>query len=105
MSLSFDASISGVRAASIRQAVSANDVANINTPGYRQVNAYQTDMTPQGTRISHLARTANPSSELSGTDLVEEVKEQKISKNDFQANLRVIKVRDEMTKDLLDLFA
>jgi flagellar hook protein FlgE len=105
MSLSFDASISGVKAATLRQAVSADDVANINTPGYRQVNVYQTDASPSGTRISNLVRTPNPNPDLSGTDLVEEVKEQKISKTDFMSNLRVLKVKDEMTKDLLDIFA
>jgi flagellar hook protein FlgE len=105
MSLSFDASISGVKAATIRQAVSANDVANINTPGYKQANVYQTDVSPAGTRVANISRTPNPNPDLSGTDLAEEVKEQKISKYDFSANLKVIKVKDEMTKDLLDLFA
>jgi flagellar hook protein FlgE len=105
MSLSFDASLSGVKAATIRQAVSANDIANINTPGYRQVNVYQTDASPDGTRIANLVRTPNSNPDLSGTDLVEEVKEQKISKNDFQANLKVITVKDEMTESLLDIFA
>jgi flagellar hook protein FlgE len=33
------------------------------------------------------------------------VKEQKLSKNDFSANLKAIKVKDEMTEDLLDIFA
>jgi flagellar hook protein FlgE len=105
MSLSFDPSISALKAAATRHAVSAHDIANVNTPGFRQTNVYQTDMMPSGTRISHLERTPAPSPDLSGTDLTEEVKEQKISKNDFQANLRVVNVRDEMTQDLLDLFA
>ena len=98
MSLSFDASISGVKAAAIRHAVSANDIANINTPGYNQATVLQTDASPSGTRIASLAKTPNPNPDLSGTDLVEEVKEQKISKNDFSANLKVIKIQDEMTK-------
>ena len=101
----FNTSVSGVQAASIRQAVSAHDVANVNTPGFRQYNAYQTDMSPSGTRISHITRTPNPNADISGTDLVEEVKEQKLSKNDFSANLKAIKVQDEMTEDLLDIFA
>jgi flagellar hook protein FlgE len=105
MSLSFDASISGVKAAAIRHAVSANDIANINTPGYNQATVLQTDASPSGTRIASLAKTPNPNPDLSGTDLVEEVKEQKISKNDFSANLKVIKIQDEMTKDILDIFA
>lgn len=105
MSLAFNTSVSGVQAASLRQAVSAHDVANINTAGYRQYNVYQSDVSPSGTRISHIARTPNPNPDLSGTDLAEEVKEQKLSKTDFSANLKVLKVRDEMTEDLLDIFA
>ena len=76
MPLSFDASVSGVKVATIRQAVSANNVANINTPGYKQANVHQTDVSPTGTRVAAISRTPNPNPDLSGTDLAEEVKEQ-----------------------------
>ena len=105
MSISFDASISGMQAATVRQDVTANNVANVNTRGFEQTTAYQTDMLPQGTRISNLVKTPNNPAGDSNTDLVKEVKEQKINKAAFQADLNVIKVKDRMMGTLLDMFA
>jgi flagellar hook protein FlgE len=105
MAISFDAPISGMQAAMLRQDVTANDVANINTPGYEQTTPYQTEMSPQGTRISHLVRTPNNDKANSNTDLVEETKEQIINKAAFQADINVIKAKDRMTGTLLDMFA
>jgi flagellar hook protein FlgE len=105
MAISFDASVSGLQAATLRQDVTANNVANINTTGFEQSTAYQTDMMPQGTRISHIVKTPNSPSADSNTDLVKEVKEQKINKAAFQADLNVVKVKDRMMGTLLDMFA
>jgi flagellar hook protein FlgE len=105
MAISFDASVSGVSAAMFRQGVSAHNIANINTPGYGPFTAYQTDMAPQGTRISNLARTPSPDSSISGTDLAREVVEQKTDKAALQADLKVIKVKDRMLQSVLDIFA
>lgn len=105
MAISFDASVSGLQAAMLRQDVTANNVANINTRGFEQASAYQTDMLSQGTGISHIIKTPNNPSADSNTDLVKEVKEQKINKAAFQADLNVIKVKDRMMGTLLDMFA
>jgi flagellar hook protein FlgE len=105
MAISFDAPLSGMQAAITRQDVTANDVANVNTTGYEQTTPYQTELTPQGTRISRLARTPNSPEAPSNTDLVEETREQKINKAAFQADIAVIKAQDRMTGNLLDLFA
>ena len=103
---SFDASVSGVKAAFFRQEVTANDVANVNTIGYRQITPYQTEAAPQGgTRVSHLTRTPNGASMPSTTDLAEETKEQIENKGALQANLGVIKAKDKMLGDLLDMLA
>ena len=105
MNSSYGAAISGVRTALLRTDVSANDVANINTPGYRQVTPQQTDMLPAGTRISGLTRTPNDSLELSNTDLATEMVELKTDKNTLSANLAVIKAQDKMTGEIIDLTA
>ena len=105
MTVSFDASVSGMQAAQIRQDVTANNVANVNTTGFEQTTAYQTDMLPQGTRISNLVRTPNNNTAPSNTDLVKETKEQIINKTAFQADLNVVKVQDNMMGTLLDMFA
>lgn len=105
MPISFDAPISGMQAAIVRQDVTANDVANVNTTGYEQTTPYQAELSPQGTRISLLARTPNNPTAPSNTDLAEETKEQKINKAAFQADIAVIKAKDRMTGNLLDMFA
>ncbi|MBN1578592.1 MAG: hypothetical protein JW913_18660 [Chitinispirillaceae bacterium] len=105
MNISSDAAISGVQTALFRHDVSANDVANINTPGYRQVTPLQTDRVPAGAGISGLARTPNDSVELSNTDPATEAVEQKTNKATLSANLAVIKAQDKMTGEVLDLFA
>jgi len=105
MAISFDAPLSGMKTALLRQDVTAHDVANVNTPGFEQTTPYQTDMAPQGTRVSHLVRTPNSSKEPSNTDLAEEAKEQTINKAALQANVNVIKAKDKMMGNLLDMFA
>jgi flagellar hook protein FlgE len=105
MAISFDASVSGMQAATLRQDVTANNVANVNTDGFEQTTAYQTDVLPQGTRISHLARTPNSPTAPSNTDLAKEITEQKINNAAFQADINVIKARDRMMGTILDMFA
>ena len=105
MGISLDASTSGINAALLRQDVSANNIANVNTQGYEQITAYQTDTAPAGTRISHLSRTPNSPDMPSNTDLAKEVGEEKNNKAALQADARVIKVKDSMLKSVLDIFA
>ena len=105
MNISSSAAVSGVRAALFRHDISANDVANITTPGYMQVTPQQTEMLPAGTRIAHLAQTPNDSVELSNTDYATEAVEQKANAASFNANLTVIKAQDRMTGEILDLCA
>jgi flagellar hook protein FlgE len=105
MSDSLGASISGIQAAISRHDVTANNVANVNTPGYERITAYQTDVAPQGTRISHLARTPNANPATSNTDLALSAQEQKENKASLQANASVIKTKDRMIGDLLDIVA
>lgn len=85
-----------------RQSVSAHDVANSNTDGFGQYTAYQTDMKPSGTRLSHITRDSEMPS---GTDYATEAVEQKESLNNLKANSAVFKVQDRMTGTLLDIFA
>ncbi|MBN1603566.1 MAG: hypothetical protein JW915_18290 [Chitinispirillaceae bacterium] len=105
MNISSAASLSGMQAAMTRQSVSAHDVANSNTDGFGQYTAYQTNMKPSGTRVSHIARELNNSEMPSGTDYATEAVEQKESLNNLKANSAVFKVQDRITGALLDIFA
>ena len=105
MNISSAASVSGVQTALFRQDISANDMANVNTPGYEQVTPLQTDRVPAGTGISGLVRTPNDSVELSNTDLATEAVEQKTNKATLSANLEVLRAQDRMTGEVIDLLA
>jgi flagellar hook protein FlgE len=105
MEISFSAPISGIKTAMTRHDVTANDVANVNTPGYEERSVRQSDMPGQGVRISSIGRTPNPESTISNTDLAEEAKEQIQNKNTLTANIKVMKVKDRMLGELLDLIA
>jgi flagellar hook protein FlgE len=105
MNISSSASVSGMQAAIVQQSVSAHDVANINTDGFGQYTAHQTDMKPAGTRVSNISRQPNSADNPSTTELATEAVEQKESLNNLKANSAVIKVQDRMMGALLDIFA
>lgn len=105
MQVSFNAAVSGIKTAITREDVSANNVANINTRGFSQTDALQTDMSPAGVRISGLRRTLNTRSQDSNTDLAKEMVNQVVNKNDLTANVKVIQTQDKMMGALLDIIA
>jgi len=103
MEINFSAPLSGVKAAQIRHDVTSHDVANVNTKGFEERKAHQTDVQPTGTRVSHLSKTPNPVPSRSNTDLAEEAKEQIQNEKTHAANLKVIKIQDQMIGEVLDL--
>jgi flagellar basal-body rod protein FlgC len=83
--------------------VSAHDVANVNTPGFEQSDLIQVERSP-GTAAGAIRRTANPDPNSSGTDLAKEFGgEMSEAQSGYTANLKVIKVQDEMLGSLMDL--
>jgi flagellar hook protein FlgE len=105
MDISFAAPVSAVQTVLKRQEVSADNIANVNTPGFEQYDVSQTDMSPAGVRVDNLKRTLNPDSERSNTDLAKEAVEQIKNKNELAANVSVIKAQDKMVGALLDIIA
>jgi len=103
MDMSFNSSISGIKAAIKRQDITAHDVANINTPGFEERIPHQVETKPDGTKISHISRRPNPQKDMSNTSLAEETKEQIQNKRTLQANAKVLKVKDDMLGEIIDL--
>jgi flagellar hook protein FlgE len=100
-----DVSIAGIRTTLTRNAVSANNVANVNTPGFGQSSVNQAETLPGGVRVTSISRTPNPDSTIAGTDLAKETGEQIQNKNTLSANLKVLKVKDAMLGELIDMIA
>lgn len=105
MDITLNTATSGMRTATTRQGVTANNIANVETPGYRQMNARQSEMTPAGTQISAITRTPNPNASASGTDLAQQMVDLKLNNYDFTANTKVFKVQDSMIGEAIDLIA
>lgn len=117
-------SLSGMNAASTRLAASADNVANMNTTSRREdgrtvQDAYtphevtQSSIEPQGgvraeVRPRDPATVALPGIDGEVTDypnvnLEEEIVGQEVASYDYKANLKAIKVADDMMESLLDI--
>jgi flagellar hook protein FlgE len=97
--MSMDASVTGVRAASVRLAVSAHNVANLNTPDYRALRAVPQELVSQrGVRVN-VERSDSPA------DLATEMVDQLVTLRYAQANMKVIRVQSELEGSLVNMFA
>ncbi len=103
MDISFSAPISGIKTSIRRQDIVAHDTANVNTKGFGEHYAVQTERRPQGTEIAHIGKTPNSDKEYSNTSIAEETKEQIQNKSTLSANIRVLKAKDEMLGEIIDL--
>lgn len=92
---------SGLQAAQLRLDASANNVANMNTPGYRrEAVAQQADADGAGVRA-----TLQREQDAKGVALEQEAVEQISATYAFKANLQTLKTQDAMMGSLLDVKA
>ncbi len=111
------ASLSGLQAYSTRLANNGNNIANMNTEGFKKGRVLLSDEQPQGVRVRHekvntpgpqiLEETSNGTEmvEQSNVDLGEEIPEMMLSQHAFSANIKSLQAADEMTSSLLDIKA
>jgi flagellar hook protein FlgE len=96
--MSYETSISGIRAALVRLDVSANDVANANTEGHTNHRVVNTARAGGGVD-ARVERTDEP------VALEEETAEQIVAAHELKANVAVLRTQAEMNDTLLDLLA
>ena len=96
--MSYDTSVSGIRAAMTRLNVSANDVANVNTEGYtgrrvvnRELRAGGVQATVEDTQDRVL--------------IEEEIVEQIVAKHELKANAVALRTQADMDDTVLDVLA
>jgi len=88
--------LSGMNAAQVALGVSASNIANLNTPGYRRQESVLTTQ-PEG-GVSASIRSASVDGSALETDIVSQLQ----AKNAFLANLAVFKTSARMAGVLLD---
>ena len=107
----FSTALSGLHAAGAILNTAASNVANLDSAGYK---AARVDLasSPDGRGVDVVSITRDPSpgpldedgNELSNVDLASEMVNLKKGAILYQANAAVIKVGDQLTGTLLDLF-
>jgi flagellar hook protein FlgE len=105
MDITSAAAVLGMQTSMARHDVTANNVANMNTPGFEQGRVVQAETQGGGVHIAAITHDLNTSPDQSNTDLAQAAVDQITDKNTNAANASVLKVKDRMLGDLLDLVA
>ncbi|MCP4691775.1 MAG: flagellar biosynthesis protein FlgC [Desulfobacterales bacterium] len=114
---SIQPTLSALKAFDRKMGVSADNVANVNTPGYQSKKATLSEGPGGGveTKISRPTRpeasatetSAIPGEEKRPSDvsLDREIPDMMVTKRGYQANLKALKAQDEMLGNALDILA
>jgi len=105
MDITLNTAVSGMQVSQARLNVTAHNIANVNTAGFQEMTAQQTEDSPSGVRISGYTRTPNPDASNSGTDLATQMTNLDIDKSSFTADTKVFKVQNEMIGTVIDMVA
>ena len=109
--------LSGLQAYSQKTQATANNIANLNTPGFQRDVVTLSSQAPQGVTAS-VSKDQSPGPlvaeptdntialvEQSNVDLVQEMPDLIMEKNGFSANITTLKTADQMMGTLIDLKA
>ena len=106
----FGIALSGMQAAAAQLNATADNVANLETPGYQAQRVDLVDLSTGGVAVSGISRDTNPGpaepdgQEGSNVDLATEMMNLTRSKLLYSANAAVLRVGQKMTGALLDMF-
>ena len=111
MSISFWTALNGLKAASTRVDLTAHNIANVNTDGFKYYRTNSTECIPYGTEV-YVERVNTPGVqyineegdivELSNTNVPLEMVNLLTSEAYFKVNLKTIEVQNSMMRNLLD---
>ncbi len=111
---SLHSSLSGIHAASDIMAVSAHNVANVNTDEFKSQTAMAEEVEWGSVQVT-IGRNESPGgsydrgdgtlAEFSNVDIPREVVGQISARHLFSANIQTLKTADEMIGSLLDILA
>jgi len=103
MDTNFAITNSALRVTQVRQDVTANNIANVNTDGFAAKNVVLADQNP-GVAVAAIRKTPNNNPQgFSNTDLATEMTGMIVNRDTYGANARVIKVQDRMLGEVIDL--
>jgi flagellar basal body rod protein FlgG len=106
----FSTALSGMNAAGALLNTAASNIANMDTPGYKPARVNLAESQSGGVDVVSITRDPSPGpidpdgQEMSNVDPVTEMVNLKKGALLYKANAAVIKVGDELTGTLLDMF-
>lgn len=106
-----DSNLSALSALSTRQEVTANNIANVSTEGFKASSvALETGPDGEGVRVGAIQESSTPGAlvggmEMSNTDLAGETVDMITTSHAFSANVAAIRASEEMTGHLLNMIA
>ncbi len=96
--------VSGLIAANRRQSVTANNVANLNTPGFQAQRVESIAQEQGGVNFNTITTDTTPASPgASNVDLTNELIQSRLNVHAFQANANVLRAQDQLLKQGVDL--
>ena len=114
MTQAINAALSALGALGVKLSVTANNIANVNTDGFKKSRVIFEATDPYGVTasVSEVDTPGGPAPSADGTsqmkessnvDLAEEIVNLKLTEHAFEANIKPIKAEEEMTGKLLDI--
>ena len=101
--VTFNASVSGMNAAWTQMGVAANNIANLNTDGYRAQNVNFVSTPDGGVRAASAPSSPGDAAPNgSNVDPAVEMERAQTGSMYFQANAKVVQTQDQMVGTLLD---
>ena len=94
---------SGIQTSIIRNDISSNDIANVNTTGFEESQPIQSEQKNGGTTLSAINKVDTYEGADSNTDIATEMVEQSNNLDTLKANSAVMRVQNEMLGTVLDL--
>ena len=102
--ISISTALSGIQAATARLDNAANNIANINTSGFRAQEPVQSS-SGAGVQVTFSSTAPSLNTQASNVDLPAQVAELSTDKHSVVVALAVIRTQDSITKSLLDILA
>ncbi len=103
--MNINTSLSGIRNAFVRQDVAANNIANINTKNYKQINVVNEEQKNGGVKATFNKSKAAPTHNKNNVNLAQQMVSQMNNVNQEKANVKVVRAQNEMIGSLIDLKA
>lgn len=117
MTAGIQSALSGLQAFAKKIENNANNVANMNTDGFKKNRVVLSSQYPQGVKstieqvnapgpfVAEMTDKGYGKVELSNVDLGEEIPDMLLNKHGYAANIKTLQAADQMMRSVLDIKA